>query len=524
MRFKPEIQILTLLTLLIVMSLSQSVFGQIQSTQLVSKFFPDPDIEINTPGFSKAEGFMSYDDMMNFLEPLAQKHSDIMSIRFYGESGLGKKIPVVYLENESKNSKIKIWMQGGLHGNEPAGTESLLMFIGNLLNTGNINSILNDVSFAFIPMANIDGYEKQKRGNDIGADLNRDQVTLEQTESVFLKKAFTDFSPAVAIDFHEFRSFRKELERFSSEKICISQDVLFLPSGNLNIPAQLRGLTNDLYLRDVKAVLSKHELTSDMYFVPNTRKNGVNFLQMGGDSPRSSSTSYGLTNAVSVLFEIRGINLGKESYKRRVYSGFLVATSILETSLKNKNKVLKTVESAIHETIKGKTPIILNSGPAVYQADVNFLDVENAKYLPLKVEIEDANQQVAVSQRQRPKAYILLPENAEIAHKLQILGLKTDTLKSDVTLNVEVFKINPDTANPEIRKDPDYQISKQKRMFPKGSLVISTAQKNANIAISTLEPEMENGFIIYNLIKANSAGEIPVYRCMNKVKSAILNK
>ncbi len=512
------------LTLLILIAFSRPVCGQIQSKELVSKFFPDPGIEINTPGFSKAEGFMTYDDMMNFLEPLAQKHSDFMRIGFCGESMSGKKIPVVYLENKSKNSKIKIWMQGGLHGNEPAGTESLLMFIENLVNTGNIDSILNNVSFAFIPMANIDGYEKQKRYNDNGADLNRDQVTLEQTESVFLKKAFTDFSPAVAIDFHEFRPFRKELESFSSEKICISQDVLFLPSGNLNIPAQLRALTNDVYLKDVAAALSNHELTSNMYFVPNTRKNGVNFLQMGGDSPRSSSSSFGLTNAVSILFEIRGINLGKDSYKRRVYSGYLVASSILETSLKNKNKVLKTVESAIHETKKGKTPIVLSSVPAEYQADVNFLDVENAKYFPLKVEIEDANKQSSVSQRQRPKAYILLPGNASIVQKLQILGLKTDTLRSDVTLNVEVFKINPDTTNPQIRKEAIYQISKKKMLFPKGSFVISTAQKNTNIAVSTLEPEMENGFVIYKMIKANSAGEIPVYRCMSKVKSTILNK
>jgi hypothetical protein len=502
--------------LILLATISIPTFAQQQSAELISKFFPNPIIAVNTPGFSKSEGFMSYSEMMSFLENLVNKRNDIVSLRYTGASILGKRIPVVFIGKKSKNTKAKIWMQGGLHGNEPAGTESLLMYIDDLLKSKNIDSILNYVSFAFIPMANIDGYEKQVRDNDNKEDLNRDQVKLEQVESVYLKQAFTDFAPAVAIDFHEFRPIRKELNKFSTEKLSISQDVLFLPSGNLNIPKKLRDLTNQLYVSDIKTELSKKQFSFNDYFVPGTRKNGLNYLRMGGDSPRSSSTSYGLTNAVSILIEIRGIGLDRDSYKRRVYSGFLIAKSVLETTLRNRDRVLKIVESSNRETIERKNPIVIESSPLVYQGIMNFVGLNNLNYIPLNVEIEDAGHSKAVSFRKRPNAYILLADEAKIVRKLQILGLRTDTLKTDQQLNAEVFTLKINTKENGSVLDSTIQITTQNRLFPKGSFIISTAQKNANMAISTLEPEMENGFYRYRMITAKSNGEIPIYRCMTK--------
>ncbi len=516
---KPNACTLCLMLFLLFIN-STTAFSQLQTRELVSRFFPDPDVEINTPGFIHTEGFMNYTEMMNYLQIQADKRSDIVKIKFIGESLSGKKIPLVYLGKDSGNPTVKIWMQGGLHGNEPAGTESILMFVNELVEDKKIDSILNYISFAFVPMANIDGYEKQVRVNDNKADLNRDQVMLEQKESVYLKQAFSDFSPAIAIDFHEFRPFRKELDKFSNEKLSIAQDVLFLPSGNLNIPVQLRDLTNLVYLNDVKEKLRENKISFDNYFVPGQDSSGVNVLHMGGDSPRSSSSSFGLTNAISILFEIRGIGLDRNSYKRRVYSGYLIAKSILETTLKNREKVLETVSSSITETIKRTNPIVLDSKPNVYKGSMNFIDVKKLESVSLNLEIQDAGHSYSVATRKRPKAYLLLADNVGIVRKLQILGLEVDTLKSDIKIKTEVFMLEPNNQKPGFPTDTSIRISIQKRVFPKGSYVITTAQKNANLAVSTLEPEMENGFFRYEMIKANSKGEIPIYRLVTEVKSS----
>ena len=39
-----------------------------QSKKITDKFFPDPNIEINTPAFDKKKGFTKYDEMMVFLK------------------------------------------------------------------------------------------------------------------------------------------------------------------------------------------------------------------------------------------------------------------------------------------------------------------------------------------------------------------------------------------------------------------------------------------------------------------------
>jgi hypothetical protein len=309
------------------------------------------------------------------------------------------------------------------------------------------------------------------------------------------------------------------MDTFTGNKLSIAQDVLFLPSGNLNIPVQLRELTNRLYLNDVKEKLTNNNITFDNYFVPGQDSNKVNILRMGGDSPRSSSTSFGLTNAVSILFEIRGINLDRNSYKRRVYSGYLIAQSILETTLNNKGKILKTVNASITETIKRINPVVLDSKPLIYQGSMKFIDVKKLEYISLNLQIQDAGRSQSVSTRERPKAYLLLAENAPIVRKLQLLGLEVDTLKSDLKVKTEVFKIECNPNKEGFSSDSTICISVQKKVFPKGSFVINTAQKNANLAVSTLEPEMENGYFRYKMIKANSEGEIPVYRCLKNIKS-----
>ncbi|MBE0640831.1 MAG: peptidase, partial [Bacteroidales bacterium] len=55
-----------------------------QTKEITRKFFPDPDIEINTPAFQKEKGYTDYEEMMAFIRNLMQSHSDVMSLTFIG--------------------------------------------------------------------------------------------------------------------------------------------------------------------------------------------------------------------------------------------------------------------------------------------------------------------------------------------------------------------------------------------------------------------------------------------------------
>ena len=110
--------------------------------------------------------------------------------------------------------------------------------------------MLDKIDIAFVPMANIDGYEKQDRYAANGLDLNRDQTKLIIKESKFLKQCFSDFNPHVAIDFHEYNPYRKDFAQLGNNGVTSRYDVMFMSSGNLNVPQKLRDFTNEVFIKD----------------------------------------------------------------------------------------------------------------------------------------------------------------------------------------------------------------------------------------------------------------------------------
>ena len=53
-----------------------------QPSKITEKFFPDPEIEINTPAFSKKKGFTDYDEMLVFLNALQAEFPEVVTIEF----------------------------------------------------------------------------------------------------------------------------------------------------------------------------------------------------------------------------------------------------------------------------------------------------------------------------------------------------------------------------------------------------------------------------------------------------------
>lgn len=93
-------------------------------------------------------------------------------------------------------------------------------------------------------------------------------------------------------------------------KAATAADVLFLPSGHLNIPAGIRTLSNGLFREEAEKTLEANDYHSGFYFTPSVRNDSL-YAMKDAKSPQSSSTFQGLTNAVSLFIEIRGIGLGK---------------------------------------------------------------------------------------------------------------------------------------------------------------------------------------------------------------------
>jgi len=407
-----------------------------QTNKMTEKYFPDPAIEMTTPTFLKKKGFTTYDEMIAFINTQQSKHAGIVTVSYIGASQIGRHIPMIHLEKKNANDqKIKVWMQGCLHGDEPVSTEGLLFLLDKLLNDSAYIYLLDRLEISIIPMANIDGNEKQERVAANGLDLNRDQTKLVAPESNFLKKAFSDFNAEVALDFHEYQPFRKDYMQFSTYGITPQFDVMLMYSGNLNVPLSLREYTKTRFVENAAKLLDDNKLTHHDYFTSDKILGEIQ-LSQGSISARSSATSYALTNAVSSLIEIRGGGLGRTSLKRRVYSTFLVASSYLKTAYNNVDEVKAEIKKALDNP---NSEVVVKSKTPVSKQKLKVIDLETNDMVEIEVNISDAWQTKPILIRSRPTAYILLPTQEVLVEKLKILGLEVQQLQVDIDIDVENY-------------------------------------------------------------------------------------
>ena len=488
-----------------------------QTKGITETFFPDSEEILNTtPALLKKRGFTDYEELMTFLNSLIDSHPETATVTFIGESQKGRQIPMVKLSKPNGNDKIKVWMQGGLHGNEPASTESMLYLLDRLLNDNSYGDLLDGIDLAVVPMANIDGYLKQDRYAANGLDLNRDQTKLMAAESVVLKRAFSEFNPEVAVDFHEYRPYRRDYAKFSDFGVTGLYDAMFLYSGNLNVPEGLRLLTESLFVRNAQQRLDAYNYRHHPYISSTTVKSDIQINQ-GSISARSSATNYALSNTISSLIEIRGVGLGKTSFKRRIHASFLIAISYLKTASENKalikNEIVKATNEAKHIAVKSKR--------ATYKDTIEFIDLDSEKIIGLELTVNDALKASTTLERPRPLAYIIEAEQIEIIEKLKILGAEMEFVNEDKTMNVEVFVISSYDRNTVKYEKMNQQtvsvnLETKQKTIKKGSVLVPMNQRRANIIAEVLEPEIPNSFVSFGILETNLGAELPIYRLLKQ--------
>lgn len=481
---------------------------------VTEKFFPDVQKEFNTPAFKKKRGFTNYEELIAYLNELQKSNSSLMQIRYIGKSQKGKYIPMVILEDKSAQDPVRVWMQGGLHGDEPASTEGMLYLIGEILRQP---ELLQRLQIAIVPMANIDGYLKQNRYAANGLDLNRDQTKLMAPESVSLKRAFSDFKAEVAVDFHEFRPYRRDFVHYNRAGITTLFDVMFLYSGNLNIPEELRNYTNDVFVEGARKTLDASGMRHHDYFTTADYHGDVH-LNQGSVQSRSSATSYALSNCISSLIEVRGVGIGRTSFSRRVFCTYEVARSYLQTAFDKRDEL----RSVLNKSEKSRERVVVNSSRKVLNQKVPFIDLDTYAEVELPMIVHDGFQCIPKLTRSVPLAYALNPDLKYVqilASKLRILGVQINTLEQPQQVKIEKYiptylKRESTTYEQVHRTDIRTRIQSADTLLPAGTLLVYMTQKNAGLAAEVLEPEGPNSFISFGLLQPRlKLGQpLPYYR------------
>ena len=501
--------------LILCLLLSGLPFYAQQTGKVTAKFFPDPQVDIDTPAFAKKHGFTTYREMMTFLHDLATTYPERVKLQIVGRTQRGREIPMIKV-SKGGNDKLRVLYTGCVHGNEPAGTEGLLYFMKQLTCDSQLSALLDKMDFYIMPSVNIDGSEQGERVTANGIDLNRDQTLLSTPEARTLQRVALTVKPHLFIDFHEYKPLRASYEEVTDGLLVTNpNDFMFLWSSNPNVSPALRTVVDEFYVPEAIRMADAEGLTHHTYFTTKSNRGEIIF-NIGGSSPRSSTNIMALRGAISMLMEVRGVGLGRTSYKRRVYTVYKLAESFARTTFEHEGQIRKAVDESAH--YNGDVAVTVRS-KAASGYPLTFIDMLACKEVTVPVEARIAPESEVVLTRQRPVAYYLDANQNRAVEILQQYGVELERLASPETIELECYTVTKAVESHDLVAgilplNVVTNTSNRTITLPAGSYRISMSQPLATLVTVLLEPESANGFVNYRVIDAAVNNTLGVYRKM----------
>ena len=164
-----------------------------------------------------------YADVVAFLEAI-DKASPAVHLTTFGTTNEQRALPLAVIgapaatpEAVKRTGKLRVYIQGNIHGGEVEGKESAQMLLRDLA-AGKHDDWLKSMVFLIAPIYNADGNERfalnnrgpqygpiggqGQRPNAQGLDLNRDHMKLDSPEARAFVKLMNDYDPHVGMDLH----------------------------------------------------------------------------------------------------------------------------------------------------------------------------------------------------------------------------------------------------------------------------------------------------------------------------------
>lgn len=500
-------------------------FPPIDDIELLSPAFQSP----NTirPGFDNGtEGPTTQFELDYFVQSLASGNSDWMTYRsadFSSEEG--RSFPYVFLSTSASNGtsasssgKLRAWLQGGVHGNEPGGDQSMLALLGRMdANQTWAASLLENMDIMILFRYNPDGIEYFQRTLATNLDPNRDHIKLMRQQTRDIKDLFNSFNPHIAADMHEFGA---NYEYGPDENLVQGADALFSAAKNLNIHPDIRSLSEELFASQIGEDLEAAGFRWEPYATSGDAEdeNVVRFDEAGSDA-RIGRNAMGLTQTVTFLFETRGIGLANQEFQRRTACGLTMAISLLQTAADNWEQVYNTISSSTEDFISSSEDIVITDYTETSERIWTMIDVNNGSLIQQPIQFASTTPTTANLTRSRPTAYLIPRAWSDLAARLETYGVEVERLEYAYHGPVQALNITSSVLEDEyyeglvLAEVTAREVEKEVDL-PPGSFWVSTAQKNAALAFVALEPEGIDSFVTYGLIALEEGDEYPIFRVM----------
>lgn len=497
-----------------------------------------------------------YEDVISFIKQL-KKTSTHIRIETLATSTEGRDIPLLVIadpvpkspEDLADDKRIVIYIQANIHAGEVEGKEATLMFARDLLKEKH-PELLKNVILLICPLFNPDGNEKisplnrtYQNGpvNGVGVryngqflDLNRDAIKAESPEvKGVLKNVFNRWDPSVFMDCHTTDgSYHLESTTFTW---------MVNPNGDNSLISYMR----DKMIPEMsKTLLNKYKVENCFYGEFFDMLDPDKGWVLDASEPRYLSNYFGIRNRLGILNE----NYVYADFKSRVLGCYYLIHSLLDYVSANKYEIKNLLRDVDNKTIaRGLNPAVTDSFAIEYKvrpapekvtirtfeaelvSDINgrrnYKKTERQKDVTIPYYID----YYPVRNVRFPFAYLITTNDQEIIRILKTHGIKSEKLTSETKIEVQRFEISELKGAAKLNQGHYTNTMNGKSVtdtlnFPSGTIVVRTAQPLANVAAYLLEPQSNDGLVIWNFFDRYLVPQwgigynpYPVYKIMNNI-------
>jgi hypothetical protein len=462
----------------------------------------------------------TYQELQDFYAVLDRKY-DQMRIINYGATDIGKPLQLIVLSKDKvfdpalirKQNKRILLINNGIHPGEPEGIDASMMLVRDMLEK---NLLPQNIVICIIPIYNIDGMLNRGlsrvnqngpeaygfRGNYQNLDLNRDFIKSDSKNSRSFQNIFTTWQPDVFMDNH------------TSNGADYQYTMTLIPSQKDKLNSILSNYLSGKMLPELYSKMkdSGYDLTPYVNSMGETPESGIaGFLE----TPRYASGYAALHNAIGFIPETHML----KPFDERVKSTHLFMTHVISTIEKdaliigeNKRKadeaVSNQLEFPVRWTLNRDTfSTFLFKG---YEAKHKTSEVSGKSRLyydrnmPFEREIKVYDHYLSTLTIKKPLAYVIPQAWQKVIELLQLNGVEMQRLKSDETLDLEMYYIQ-DYKNGSSPYEGHYLKSQvqlrtemQKVNFYAGDYLVFTNQIKNRYIVETLEPQAVDSFFAWD--------------------------
>ena len=406
------------------------------------------------------------------------------------------------------STRPTVLLVGQQHGDEPAGSEALLV-LAQQLASGPLQGLLDRINVLLLPRANPDGAAARQRLTASGIDANRDHLLLKTPEAQAQAQLVRDYQPLVVVDAHEYTVVGRYLEKFNSVQRF---DALVQYAMTANLPPFISKASEEWFRQPLLASLNQQGLSVEWYYTTSTDLADKK-ISMGGAQPDTGRNVNGLKNAVSILIETRGVGIGTLHLGRRVHTHVVAMSSVLGSAAARASDLLKLRQFVDNEVAAQAClgEMVVEAAPTASEYALTMLDPVTGADKVVNVEWASSLVLNALKSRPRPCGYWLAADQADAVQRLRGLGVRVSQLSEAGVLRAETYR---ETAREVgVRQDVRGSIADGGGVLrlkvelvgalldaPLGSYYVGLDQPLANLVIAALEPDTQNSYLANGIV------------------------